>query len=328
MIWCCPLCRGSLGQESEGVRCLGCDRRYETVEGIPDLRLHRPAWIEFEDDRRRAHELVQAVASEDVQGSVEFVFRRRKGWTDELIDRRVRQVLELPGRLRGELDEWLAPLRDQSGLLLDVGCGPGTLLAAIAPSNRDALGIDVSMEWLVVAKRMIESAGGRPVLACALAETLPLPDRSVEAIAVLDVVEHVSDPSALVEEVNRVLAPGGLLVLATPNRFSLAAEPHVGVWGVGWLPVRLQERYVRWRSGKPYGFVRLLSRRELDRLFERHSDIGVRIRPAKVPGHELRAFSRRRTLLAKTFNELVSRRLLARLVSPVSPFFHLVGRRR
>jgi len=310
------------------VLCADCGSEYEVLEGIPDLRLEAPAWIDFDEDRRRARELIESTARDDVAAAVDFVFRRRDGWDEALVAHRVRQVLELPDRLRGELDEWLAPLGARDGRLLDVGCGPGTLLAALSPSKRQTLGVDVSMEWLVVAQRMIRSVGGQPLLACALAEALPLADGSVETVAVLDVVEHVSDPAALVAEVNRIVARDGVVVLATPNRFSLASEPHVGVWGVGWVPLAFQERYVRWRSGKPYGFVRLLSRRELVRLFRRHSDISIRIGPAAVPGHELRVFPPRRALLANVYNRLVSRRLPARLISPVSPFFHVVGRRR
>ena len=326
MIWCCPQCRGRLTRE-EDLRCSSCGYRYDVVDGIPDLRLGGPAWIDFAEDRRRAQELVASLAPNDVEGAVDFVFRRRAGWSEEQVKRRVDQVLELPDRLRGELDEWLAPLRG-NGVLLDVGCGSGALLAAAASPDRQTLGVDVSMEWLVVARRMITAAGGEPELACALAEALPLRDASVACVAVLDVIEHVSDPSAVVREVNRVMRPGGVVVLATPNRFSLAAEPHVGVWGVGLLPTRFQHWYVRRRSGKEYGFVRLLSRRELTRLFRRHSDIGIQIGPAAIPARELRLFPPRRALLARIYNSLTSRRLPARLVSPISPFFHLVGRRR
>jgi SAM-dependent methyltransferase len=332
MIWCCPVCRGTLAWEVEAVRCLACERRYESVAGVPDLRLPGSAWIDFSEDLRRARELIEAVAPEDIEGALDYAFRRREGWDETLVDRRVRQVVELPDRRRAELDEWLAPLRDGTGPLLDLGCGQGSLLAAAAAMTAGAdstlLGVDVSMEWLVVAQRTIRSVGGEAMLACALAEALPLPDASVARIAVLDVIEHVGDPAAVIREVNRVVRPGGVVALATPNRFSLTAEPHVGIWGVGWLPVRLQDGYVRRRSGKPYGFVRLLSRRELSRLFRRNSEITARIGPGTVPGHELRYFSPRRARAARLYNRLVSRRLPARIISPISPFFYLVGRRR
>lgn len=327
MIWCCPRCRASLTLEQPNLVCQACERQYPAIDGIPDLRLDVPAWIDFAEDRQRARDLIERISPNDVAGAVEFVFRRREGWSDALVERRVRQVLELPRRLSLELDEWLAPLRED-GILLDIGCGPGTLLAAAATGDREMVGVDISMEWLVVAQRMVRSAGGEPQLACALAEALPLRDGSVSCVAVLDVIEHVSNPSALVAEVNRVVRTSGVLVLATPNRFSLAAEPHVGVWGVGWLPARLQDWYVRKRTGKSYGFVRLLSRRELRQLFRRNSDIGIQIRPARIPREELRTFAPGRALLARVYNELASRRVPARIASPVSPFFHVVGRRR
>jgi 2-polyprenyl-3-methyl-5-hydroxy-6-metoxy-1,4-benzoquinol methylase len=327
-IWRCPRCRGSLAERSHYLVCEGCGETYPVFEGIPDLRIGVPAWIDFDEDRRRALEVFEAIAPEDVAGAVRFVFGRREGWSDALVERRVQQVLELPARLRSELDGWLAPLARDSGVLLDLGCGAGVLLAAVAAPGRSALGVDVSMEWLVVAQRMIRAEGGQPVLACAVAESLPLPDGAVTSVAVLDVIEHVSRPSALVREVNRVLAPGGVVLLSTPNRFSLAAEPHVGIWGVGWLPAKFQDRFVRWRSGKPYAFTHLLSRRGLAKLFERHSSITIRIEPATIPDHELRRFPRRRTIAATVYNSMVSKPLLARLILPASPFFHLVGRRR
>ena len=298
------------------------------VEGIPDFRVDQPAWIDFEEDRQRARELAGEIAADDVKAAVEFVLRRREGWDDALIERRARQILAAPTRLSEELDGWLSPLQAQPGPLFDIGCGPGTLLAAAAADGRPTVGIDVSLEWLVVAQRMIRAAGGVPVLACALAEKLPLADRTVRSAAVLDVIEHVSDPGAVIGELDRVLAAGGSVALATPNRYSLSAEPHVGVWGVGWVPTRYQERFVQWRSGKPYGFVRLLSRRELVRLFERHSEIDVRVTPATVSNHELAGFTHRRARVARVYNRLASSVVSKPLVSPVSPFFHLVGYRR
>lgn len=128
MIWCCPHCHGQLAWDGQAVRCVDCER-YEVLAGIPDIRLDARAWIDFADDLERARELIDAVPPKDVAGSVTYAFRRRGGWDQDLADRRVRQVMKLPERLRGELDEWLAPLR-RSGPLLDIGCGPGTLLAA------------------------------------------------------------------------------------------------------------------------------------------------------------------------------------------------------
>jgi hypothetical protein len=52
----------------------------------------------------------------------------------------------------------------------------------------------------------------------------------------------------------------------TVNRFSLAREPHVYLWGVGFLPRRWQAPYVRWRRDASFENIGLLSYRELRRL--------------------------------------------------------------
>ncbi|MGI9188813.1 MAG: class I SAM-dependent methyltransferase [Longimicrobiaceae bacterium] len=153
------------------------------------------------------------------------------------------------------------PRLDDAEAVLDVGCGAGAFLATQRP-GRPLVGIDISLEWLVVARRFLSAAGVTLDLAAAHAETLPLRDRATDAIVALDVIEHVGDQEATLREVDRVLAPGGTFAAATPHRFSLAAEPHVGVFGAGWLPRRWQPGYVRRRTGRRYDFVRLLSHAE------------------------------------------------------------------
>jgi 2-polyprenyl-3-methyl-5-hydroxy-6-metoxy-1,4-benzoquinol methylase len=327
VIWRCPVCRGALAEGPAALECAACKRSYDVVAGIPDLRVDVAAWVDFADDVRRAHELNEATEDGDVEAAIRFVFAQREDWSSAFVERRTRQVLSSSTRLRAELDGWLAPLLEGERPLLDLGCGPGTLLATAASRGRTGIGIDVSLEWLVVAQRMIDAAGGNPVLACALAEALPLADQAVGAVAVVDVVEHVSDPARLVREVDRVLVPGGAIALATPNRYSLSAEPHVGVWGVGWLPRRWQGHYVARRTGRPYDFARLLGSRELERLFHRHSSIDVRVEPGLVPAEELASFSARRRRLARAYNALASA-LPGWLLRPICPFFHVSGRRR
>jgi hypothetical protein len=67
-----------------------------------------------------------------------------------------------------------------------------------------------------------------------------------------------------------VLKQPGALFLSAVNRFSLLPEPHVGLWGVGFLPRAWQAPYVRWRGRGDFAHVRPLSYWDLDRRAARH----------------------------------------------------------
>ena len=327
LVWCCPTCRSSLRIASpDELACTGCDARYGVFGGIPDLRIARPAWIDIDEDREAAKRLAHDYADRSLEEMVRSVFEAQGGRSQHSIDMRTRQVLAAPTRLATQLDEWLETATRRQGFL-DLGCGPGMLLAAAAGRGVSGLGIDVSLVWLVVARRMIEQHGGRATLCAAFAESLPLADGTVPAIVSLDVIEHVGDQPRYLAEIDRIAADGAVIALATPNRFSLAAEPHVHVWGVGWLPARFQARYVRARSGRTYEFVRLLSVPGLASLLRRHTRISGRFIVPRIPDDEIESFHPRRALIARFYNRVAGSALLRWPLLGVGPFFRFVGTR-
>jgi 2-polyprenyl-3-methyl-5-hydroxy-6-metoxy-1,4-benzoquinol methylase len=326
MIWRCPLHHGTLHQEPGGheLTAACCGTGFPVIAGIPDFRIAQPSWVDDAEDRRRAEDLVEAVPSGDVEGSIRHVFGRREGWTEVRIERRTRQVLAAVDRLREEVQGWLAPVTTLQGPVLDLGCGPGMLLAALGPAQR-VIGLDVSLEWLVVAQRLTSAAGVTAELAAGHAEAMPLATGTVGAVAALDVLEHVGDQAAMIREVDRVLKVGGVLAMATPNRFSLMAEPHVGIWGVGWLPRSWQARYVRRRTGFSYAFTRLLSAREIGGLLDRNSSMRGSPNPAPIPRYELARFGARRRILARVYNALLPLGPVRAFCRHFGPFLHLVA---
>ena len=221
---------------------------------------------------------------------------------------------------------WLRPAIEAPGLLLDVGCGPGGLLAAAAGRDAPAAGIDTSLEWLVVARVLLREHGALARVAAGQAEALPLEDGAVGAAVSLDVIEHVQRPAGMLAEIDRVVASAGVLCFSTPNRFSLAAEPHVGVWGVGFLPRPLQPAYVQWRRGDPYDGTTLLSGTEIRRLLaETDFDLGLETPP--VPAENLEAFSPRRAALGRAYNRLIAWPALRPVWLRVAPFFRATCRK-
>ena len=325
-IWRCPKCRGGLQPLDASLNCGTCSLQFDTFGGIPDFRLPGASWVDYEADRSAARRLLARGESARAEELVRLVFSSRPNWDESRVELRTSGVMTAAARLRAEFQDWLEPSIKCDGPLLDLGCGPGALIAAAGRSN--CVGIDVSMEWLVVAQRLIAESGGTPLLAAALGEALPLADNSVAGVLSLDVIEHVADPAPYLREISRVTRQAGFLALSTPNRFSLTAEPHVQVWGVGWLPRAVQKKYVKLRSGKSYEYVRLLSSSELRRLLRACTTFNFAILVPKVPVQNIARFRPHRALLARLYNRVAGFKLLRPVFLMIAPFFQVVGRKR
>jgi len=99
--------------------------------------------------------------------------------------------------------------------VVDVGCGPGLFLKAAAERGATAVGVDPSVRMRRLALRRIP-AGLRPAVTVVdgAAERLPLADGSATVAWAVASFHHWSDPDAGLDEVRRVLAPGGRLLIA------------------------------------------------------------------------------------------------------------------
>jgi len=100
--------------------------------------------------------------------------------------------------------------------LLDVGCRKGRLLryleAALDPKRLRLTGIDVDVG---VFERLYKPEAWRLAYADA-ARSLPFRSGAFDAVVCEQVVEHMADPGPLMDEIARVLRPGGLLILGLP----------------------------------------------------------------------------------------------------------------
>jgi SAM-dependent methyltransferase/uncharacterized protein YbaR (Trm112 family) len=262
----CPRCRGALAQEPDAYRCAPCGTSYPVVLGIPDFRLFPDPWIGLEEDREKARRLARETEGLGFEETVRAYWAMTPGTPRALAERFTQHVLHAEPRAR----EWLSwvDAREPAapdGAWLDIGCGTGDLVAAIAAGGGAPIGIDIAMRWLVAARKRPALAGGRWRLACCNGEHLPFADAGIARVLSLGTLEHCRDARAVMAEGRRVLLPGGVMRVKTVNRFTLLREPHVGVWGVGFVPRRWADAFVRWRSGQRYLHHRPLSRRELTR---------------------------------------------------------------
>ena len=99
-----------------------------------------------------------------------------------------------------------------TGRLLDVGCGDGVFLNLAMESGWTVEGTEVSAWAAEHATRNI----GRPVF-CGEIWDAGFPAQSFDVVTLWHVLEHVSAPLRVLEEVRRVVKPGGRLVVAVPN---------------------------------------------------------------------------------------------------------------
>lgn len=110
-------------------------------------------------------------------------------------------------------DAWLSfPL----GKVLDCGCGSGTFLTRIADRASERWGVDLDEDALAEA-----SHSGANVRAIRPGKPLPFCDGQFDTVIIMEVIEHVADERAVLSELSRVLAPGGLLLLTTPHKGTL-----------------------------------------------------------------------------------------------------------
>ena len=95
--------------------------------------------------------------------------------------------------------------------IVDLGCGPGSILARTTRDQDFAVAADHDPLLLATAK----GAGATPVL-LDLDGDLPLASASIDVVLCTDVIEHIVEPKRALEEMSRVLRPGGTVIVFTP----------------------------------------------------------------------------------------------------------------
>jgi 2-polyprenyl-3-methyl-5-hydroxy-6-metoxy-1,4-benzoquinol methylase len=108
----------------------------------------------------------------------------------------------------------LAELQPTDRRILDVGCGPGTLVGKLADAGYEATGFDISDRAVELASRRYPTV---PFTQHAVEEhPWPVHPGSQDVVVSFEVIEHLLRPRSLLEGAGEALAPGGHLALSTP----------------------------------------------------------------------------------------------------------------
>jgi 2-polyprenyl-3-methyl-5-hydroxy-6-metoxy-1,4-benzoquinol methylase len=162
------------------------------------------------------------------------------GYMDYLLDRERIQVRLSEVLSRIERHEW-------RGRLLDIGCGLGFFVETAAQHGWDAWGVDLNRSAVAWAQEHVHPQVGHGTVA-----DLGFDDGAFDCVTMFDVVEHLADPRAELEEVWRVLRPGGLLVLVTPDAGALVSR----LLGPHWLEMKRAPEHLQFFSVE--GLARML----------------------------------------------------------------------
>ncbi len=142
------------------------------------------------------------------------------------------------------------------GTILENGCGVGMYLKRLSTEAAFAVGLEIELP------RAREAAAQKLVVLNGAGESLPFDDDKFDLVLSHEVLEHVADDRRCLEEIVRVLKPGGRLALFVPNR-GYPFETHGIYWrgkyhfgnkfGVNYLPRKWRDKFaphVRVYSGK------------------------------------------------------------------------------
>lgn len=97
---------------------------------------------------------------------------------------------------------------------LDVGCGRGYGFDVLKSKCTEMSGIDISEDFLSEAKKNYPDLD----LHLAQGEKLPFDDGLFDVVTSFEVIEHVKDDRAYLQEIRRVAKPGALIAISTPNK--------------------------------------------------------------------------------------------------------------
>ena len=143
-------------------------------------------------------------------------------------------------------------------LLLDMGCGEGRhSIGALLETPANVIGIDLSFEDLITAKSRLNDfdLSGHDTF-CTFGvgniKNIPIENASLDAVMCSEVLEHVDSPKESIQELVRVLKPGGIMALSVPRYL-----PELICW-------KLSKEY----SKTPGGHVRIFKHSQLRDLAE------------------------------------------------------------
>lgn len=137
-----------------------------------------------------------------------------------------------------------------NGKWLDVGCSAGFVVAAASQAGFDAFGVEIEQGAVQYANTELKLEN----VVAGVLEEQHYPDAFFDVVSLYDVIEHVPDLNKVIQELKRILAPGGVIEIRTPD---------LGHW---LTPKDLSS----WKEVKPSEHLYYFDASTLSRAFSKH----------------------------------------------------------
>jgi SAM-dependent methyltransferase len=191
----CPISRARLELSERGDRLLSSTgKSYDIVDGIPIMLTDEVLSQEFDYVRHYA-----------IDADLFDYFEQRTGGTEH-DERRVRENV-------------IRMIDSRVHTILDAGCGKAWLAKEMTTQSKHVVSLDVSINNPRKALQLYPSQFHSAVVADAC--RLPFDDSTFDCVVSSEVIEHSPAPQNMIEELIRVLNPGGKLIVTTPYKENL-----------------------------------------------------------------------------------------------------------
>jgi ubiquinone/menaquinone biosynthesis C-methylase UbiE len=167
----------------------------------------------------------------------------------------------------------------------DIGCGPGEMLIDLMKRGHKVVGVDIAIGMLHTAAENIAKAqtGKTAYLQCGNIECLPFKDNSFDTVISAGVIEYLNTDGPTLKELNRILKPGGTLIITVRNKacpfrifdvlLDLIKETRFGKQTINRLLKSFKKgplQFIQYRKHIPWTFDRTLRRFGLEKTAFRY----------------------------------------------------------
>ena len=103
---------------------------------------------------------------------------------------------------------------------LEIGPGSGVYLPALSKISKKVTALDIEMQYLNNALILQKEYGNIEIMTSDILHNT-IPDKTYDLILCSEVIEHIKEAPKAIKEIYRILKPGGIFILSTPQKFSV-----------------------------------------------------------------------------------------------------------